>query len=124
MPKSVKLYRFRSLASMRYISAILAGTRANGPSAVVDGRSHALPAAPAFAVSIALVLYYVFNGDIQWYGWFTIAVSAATLAYTTASLLKSREEKKKERDHRRGQIRRSIREAEIVFRDMSALSND
>ena len=78
----------------------------------------------AVAVSIALVLYYVFSGDIQWYGWFTIAASAATLTCTAASLLKGREEKKRERSHRRGQIRRSIREAEAVFRDMSALSND
>lgn len=84
----------------------------------------ALPIAPAVAVSIALVLYYAFSGDIQWYGWFTIAASAATLSYAAASLLKSRGEKKMERDYRRGQIRRSIREAEAVFRDMSALSND
>ena len=85
---------------------------------------YALPIVPAAAVSAALVLYHVFNGDIQWYGWFTIVASAATLTYTAASFLKGREEKKRERNHRRGQIRESIREAEAVFRDMSALSND
>ena len=85
---------------------------------------HALPIVLTIVVSIALVLYYVFSGDIRWYGWFTIAASIATLSYTAASFFKSREEKKRERDYRRGRMRMSIREAEAVFRDMSALSND
>ena len=40
VPKSVKLYRFHSLASMRDIAAALAGARVNEPSVVVNNKTH------------------------------------------------------------------------------------
>lgn len=76
------------------------------------------------AISAALALYYTFNGDIEWYGWFTITLSTITISYTAAFFFNKREEKRRDRECRRDRIRKSIREAEDVFRRMSSLSHD
>ena len=76
------------------------------------------------AISTALILYYLFSGDIQWYGWFTISIGVIMIGYTSATFFAGSAEKKKDRAYRRRRIRESIRKAEVVFRDMSALSND
>ena len=78
----------------------------------------------AATVSIVLVLPYYFNGDSPWYIGITIPLSIFSIGIALFSFFTSQKEKRMDQAYHKNEIQKSIREAEAVFKNMSALSND